>query len=71
MKPNLQATDPFAVLGIPRGSTREKAHHAYLRLSIEHHPDNGGSADNFHRIAAAYEEIKQADFVVGDLFDFF
>jgi hypothetical protein len=37
--------DPFTVLGVKAGSTREQAHEAYLRLAKLYHPDRYATAE--------------------------
>jgi curved DNA-binding protein CbpA len=53
--------DPYRVLGVEPGATREQLHDAYRRLVKVHHPDrNGGSAESarrFEEVQEAYEEI--------------
>jgi curved DNA-binding protein CbpA len=57
------ARDPYQVLGVSPGASREELHDAYRRLVKLHHPDrNGGSAEStrrFREIQAAYEELKR------------
>jgi curved DNA-binding protein CbpA len=54
--------DPYQVLGVPRGASREELHDAYRRLVKLHHPDrNGGSAEStrrFQEIQQAYDEVR-------------
>lgn len=46
--------DPWTLLGIKReGATREKIMDAYRRLSLERHPDRGGSTEAFQELTAA------------------
>lgn len=44
------------VLGVPRNACREEIDTAYKRLRSQHHPDKGGSPDQFQRIQQAYAE---------------
>jgi hypothetical protein len=49
--------DPYSVLGVAPGASREELHDAYRRLVKVHHPDrNGGSAESTRR----FQEIQQA-----------
>ncbi|MCP9825826.1 J domain-containing protein [Synechococcus sp. EJ6-Ellesmere] len=45
----------FALLGLRRGASREAIKRAHRRLVKTHHPDQGGSVDDFRRIHAAYQ----------------
>jgi curved DNA-binding protein CbpA len=54
--------DPYEVLGVRPGASKEELHDAYRRLVKLHHPDrNGGSAEStrrFQEIQEAYELVK-------------
>ena len=54
--------DPYEVLGVSRGASKEELHDAYRHLVKLHHPDrNGGSAEStrrFQEIQEAYELVK-------------
>ena len=43
------------VLGLKRGSSQDAIKKSYRRLVKNHHPDIGGSADEFRRINEAYQ----------------
>lgn len=45
----------WEVLGVRRESTRAEVRNAYLALSRTHHPDAGGTVDDFKRVRVAYE----------------
>jgi hypothetical protein len=45
----------WEILGIRRESTAAEVRNAYLALAFVHHPDAGGSAEDFKRVRAAYE----------------
>ena len=49
--------DPYAELGVPFGSADRLVNKAYRRLSLTEHPDKGGNAARFRRIARAYEAL--------------
>jgi curved DNA-binding protein CbpA len=49
--------DPYAELGVPYGSGDRVVNKAYRRLSLTEHPDKGGNAQRFRRIARAYEAL--------------
>ena len=48
----------FEVLDIPPGSSPEEIKFAYKKLSFTHHPDRGGSGEEFKRVYEAYQAIK-------------
>ena len=53
------AENPYKVLGIRPGASKEEVKKAYRRLAREHHPDApGGSHESFQRISMAYEQVK-------------
>ncbi len=43
------------VLGLKRGASQDAIKKSYRRLVKNHHPDIGGSADEFRRINEAYQ----------------
>ena len=61
--------DPYSVLGVSRGASREDVKKAYYALAKAHHPDtatgsssaaSAAAADQFHRIQEAYELLSDA-----------
>ena len=56
-KTSQNAMDPHDILGVPRDATVEEIKSAYRKLALETHPDKGGSADEFFRIARAYRAL--------------
>jgi hypothetical protein len=48
------------VLGVPRNACREEIETAHKRLRSLHHPDKGGSPDQFQRIQQAHAEATAA-----------
>ena len=52
---------PFNVLGVEPGADEEVVRAAYRTLLKKHHPDQGGSAEEFMRIKEAYEAIRSGD----------
>ncbi|HET6546952.1 MAG TPA: DnaJ domain-containing protein [Solirubrobacter sp.] len=56
------ASDPYRVLGVPRGASPAVVVAAYRRLTKLHHPDrNDGSAEStrrFQEIQRAFEELR-------------
>lgn len=51
-----EAFDCWAVLGVPRGSPRQKLTERLRELTRTEHPDHGGSNERFARITRAYHE---------------
>lgn len=49
----------WQVLGVPKNANAEIIRNAYRQLARQHHPDAGGSHDQFVRIQAAYERATQ------------
>ena len=46
----------FDVLGLPASATREQIIDAHRALSMKHHPDRGGSAEQMSRINVARDD---------------
>ncbi len=54
--------DPYAVLGVRRGADEGAVRRAYRARARALHPDlNAGSAEDFKRLASAYEILGGAD----------
>ena len=53
----MDANGYYAALEVPRDATRDNIKHAYKRLAIRHHPDKGGDAEAFKRVAEAYDVL--------------
>ena len=56
-KTSRNGMDPHDILGVPRNASVEEIKSAYRKLALETHPDKGGSADDFFRIARAYRAL--------------
>ena len=52
-----QPADPHDILGVPRGASVDEIKAAYRKLALATHPDKGGSADEFFRVARAYRAL--------------
>lgn len=52
-------SDPYSILGVKQGATREDIDKAFRKKVWSAHPDHGGSNEQFIEVMAAYESIKQ------------
>ena len=50
--------DPYSVLGIQPGASKDEAKKAFKRRAMETHPDRGGNEEEFKKVNEAYEQIK-------------
>eukprot|EP00946_MAST-07B_sp_MAST-7B-sp1_P000074 g74.t1 len=50
-------TSPWEVLGVPAEASREEIDDAYRSLIFEHHPDHGGTTEDFLRVKQARESL--------------
>ncbi|WP_380679166.1 DnaJ domain-containing protein [Salinigranum sp. GCM10025319] len=55
----MQAEDPYDVLGVNQDSDPTVVEAAYRALAKKHHPDRGGTQEQFRRIKSAYDEIQK------------
>jgi len=46
--------DPFSVLGVRPGASREEILAAYRKAALRSHPDQGGDAELFNQVRSAY-----------------
>ncbi|MGO1523922.1 MAG: J domain-containing protein [Nesterenkonia sp.] len=53
----MREQDFYSVLGLDPDADDRAIRAAYRRAAREHHPDRGGSADQFHRIQEAWEVL--------------
>lgn len=51
--------NPYTILGVSPSDTREVIDKAYRKKAKETHPDKGGKQEDFIKVQAAYEAIKQ------------
>ena len=49
--------DPYSILGVPRGCTREEVKEAFRSLVHRAHPDRGGDGEAFIQLCDAYREV--------------
>ena len=54
---------PFDVLSVDPDATEVEIDRAYRRRVLETHPDQGGSAQEFQRVRAAYEQVKSGELI--------
>ena len=52
--------DPYDILAISTSANSTIIKRAYKKLSLQHHPDKGGSAQMFQQIARAYSSLTDA-----------
>lgn len=53
--------DPYKVLGLQPGASKEEAKKAYRKLAMKHHPDRGGDESKFKEVTEAYERIESGN----------
>ena len=51
----------YAVLGVSRSATAKQIKDAYRKAARTAHPDHGGSAEQFHAVAVAYEMLSDPE----------
>jgi curved DNA-binding protein len=51
----------YDTLGIPKTATQDEIKTAYRKLASKHHPDKGGSTEEFKKVQTAYDTIGNAD----------
>ena len=47
-------SDPYKVLGLNPGASKDEIKKAYRKLALENHPDHGGNEDRFKQVNEAY-----------------
>ena len=50
--------DPYSVLGVNPGATKDEVKKAFKKRAMETHPDRGGNEEEFKKVNEAYERIK-------------
>jgi len=58
--------DPYKILGVSEDADEKTIKKAYRTLAAEHHPDHGGDAEKFKKVAEAYsilsDDQKRAEY---------
>eukprot|EP01043_Picozoa_sp_COSAG02_P041187 COSAG02_NODE_3395_length_6814_cov_8.576620_5_plen_948_part_00 len=49
--------DHYEVLGLESTASPDEIRQAFRKLSLQHHPDKGGSTESFQRLQAAYDTL--------------
>ena len=52
--------NPYSILGVPVGASKDEVKRASRILARKHHPDNGGNRDEYERVCKAFEMIDKA-----------
>jgi DnaJ-class molecular chaperone len=50
-------TDYYSTLGVGKTATQDEIKRAYRKLASQHHPDKGGSKEEFQRVQQAYDTL--------------
>lgn len=53
--------DYYQILGVDRNATQEDIKKAYRKLAMKHHPDRGGSQEDFQKIQEAYSILSDLE----------
>jgi len=54
---NCSINEALHILGLKRGASKDSIKKSYRRLVKQHHPDLGGSADEFRKVNEAYQQL--------------
>ena len=57
--PPVTDADHYVTLELAPGAPAEEVKEAYRRLAMVHHPDRGGSEEDFKRVKRAYEALSE------------
>ena len=57
MKGMPSEAEDYRTLELERGADASAIKKSYLRLVVKHHPDKGGTAENFRRVFEAYKRL--------------
>lgn len=53
--------NPYQVLGVANGTSKDDCKKAWRKLSRLHHPDNGGDKDLFDEVQKAWQAIESGN----------
>jgi DnaJ-class molecular chaperone len=53
--------DYYKALGVAKDATQQEIKQSYRRLASKHHPDRGGSTEEFQKIEEAYRTLSDED----------
>ena len=59
--PTEATIDFYKTLGVEKDATEKEIKKAYRKLSLEHHPDQGGDEEEFKKITEAYEVLSDTE----------
>lgn len=54
--------NPYSILGVAVGASKEDCKKAWRTLSRKYHPDNGGDKDLFDEVQKAWKAIESGEF---------
>lgn len=55
--------NPYSVLGVSGGTSKDECKKAYRLLCRKYHPDNGGDADKYNAVVQAYKAIETGEYI--------
>lgn len=56
--------NPYSILGVTIGTSKDECKKAYRTLSRKYHPDNGGDKDMFDEVQKAWRAIESGEFEI-------
>lgn len=57
--------NPYSVLGLEEGASKDECKKAYRTLCRKYHPDNMGDADKYNEVVKAYKAIQDNKYSKG------
>ena len=54
-------SNAYKILGVSEDATKEECKKAWRKLSVLHHPDNGGNAEVFDMVQKAWQAVNTAE----------